>query len=406
MSETELLSKFEYAHIQLLPEFDGTPSCSLDYFLARCDSFLSNFHRATTVPNAGLINEFLFNVVKSKLKGEARSILDIEANVSYDRFKEKLVRKYGDVKDERILLKDIANCYQKHGESYTDYYERLTSLVLRYKSLCKINYKDQVLDLKLKEIEELSLTTFRAGIFEPYRIYLRYAQIGDLSHALRVCRSYDNDRAYENYMDQLRGSQKTSQIAVNKTSNIRHSPNGFRNPISNPFMFSNVPQPLTYYRPTTGQPLTYRPTTPPPYNNQVQVTQRPNLPVPSHTHQIRNTPPSTAQWTAPTPSNLGQVDQKPAIPSSRPYPNPNNIGRRFSQTQTSFPKPMSGISTIRGNYNHHFESEENPYPDTEQTYKSTDDHDTVDYFGEQPENRDNEDNHWFFQQDPLSPQKT
>lgn len=155
MTESELLTKFEYAHIQLLPEFDGSSTCSLDYFLARSDSFLNNFKRAPSVPQSHLINEFLFDVIKSKLKGEARSILDIEANASYDKFKEKLVRKYGDVKNERILLQEICNCFQKHDESYTDYYERLGSLVLRYKSLCKLNYRDQVLELKLNEIDDI-----------------------------------------------------------------------------------------------------------------------------------------------------------------------------------------------------------------------------------------------------------
>lgn len=89
-TENELLSKFEYAHIQLLPEFNGSSSCSLDYFIARCDAFLNTFRRAPTVQNGGIINEFLFNVVKSKLKGDACSVLDLEANTSYERLKEKL----------------------------------------------------------------------------------------------------------------------------------------------------------------------------------------------------------------------------------------------------------------------------------------------------------------------------
>lgn len=173
--ETEILSKFEYAHIQLLPEFDGSSSCSLDYFIARCDSFLTNFNRIATAPHAVLINEFLFNVVKSKLKGEARCILDVEANSSYPKLKEKLVRKYGDVKNEQILLKEISNCFQKYDEPYAHYHERLDSLTSRYKNLCKINYSDQILELKLNEIEALSLNTFKAGILEPYRSYLRYA---------------------------------------------------------------------------------------------------------------------------------------------------------------------------------------------------------------------------------------
>lgn len=237
MTETDVLSKFEYAHIQLLPEFDGQASCSLDYFLARCDSFLKNFQRGPSAPQSNLINEFLFNVIKSKLKGEARSILDIEANGSYERFKEKLVRKYGDVKNERILLQEISNCYQRHNEDYTLYYERLCSLVLRYKSLCKLNYSDQILTLKLSEIDDLSLNTFKAGILEPYRLFLRYAQISDLPHALRICRGYDNDRSHESYMDQLRGSVKPHPSHPHKPLIGKPQLPSYRNPIPNPFFF-------------------------------------------------------------------------------------------------------------------------------------------------------------------------
>lgn len=334
--ESELLSKFEYAHIQLLPEFDGSSSCSLDYFIARCDSFLTNFTRIATAPQASLINEFLFNVVKSKLKGEARSILDVEANCSYVTFKEKLIRKYGDVKNEHILLKEISNCFQTRRETYMQYHERLDSLTQRYKNLCKINYSEPILALKLSEIETLSLNTFKAGILEPHRSYLRYAQITDFSQALRICRSYDNDRAYESYMDQLRDSDGQNLSKFNKPylPPINRFPSPHLNrtyPNQKPV---NIPRPTTQLNPasTSAQNLpNYPPRLPTP--NEV----RPNLqPVPKPNHSAQNS-------------------------FRRPYPTPNNIGRRFGpQNHSSFPKPMSGISTIRGNMNAHEIVEDDP----------------------------------------------
>lgn len=347
MAQTDLLSKFEYAHIQLLPEFDGTPSCSLDYFLARSESFLTNFRRANGVQHADLINDFLFNVIKSKLKGDARTILDVEANSNYEKFKEKLVNKYGDVKDERLLLKEISNCYQRMNENYASYYERLSSLVLRYKSLCKINYHTQVLDLKLKEIDELSLSTFRAGTLEPYRQFLRYAQITDLSHALRICRSYDNDRAYEVYMDQLRGTPKQSSPFANKSYNPKQYLGETKNPIPNPFVVSNLPA----YNKTPWNPVQSR--THPPQTQNINAARSIPANIPPPNQGPPNLRPTFPQST-PTSIRHNIQDQRPQNLARKPYPTPGVLGRRFAQ-QPQYPKPMSGVSTVRGNFNSHSE---------------------------------------------------
>lgn len=363
MAETELLTKFEYAHISLLPEFDGSQSCSLDYFLARCDSFLSNFRRAATAPNANLINEFLFNVVKSKLKGDARCILDIEANVSYDRFKEKLIRKYGDVKNERLLLQEISNCFQRRSEPYIEYHERITSLVLRYKNLCKLNYRDQILGLKLDEIDELSLNTFKAGIFEPYRTYLRYAQITDLNQALRICRSYDNDRAYEGYMDQLREAHRQPQKPV--------PPRNFPNPYNGGFNH-NSPSFFPYYGPQTPRVPQHLPINTQPSN------------------QFRLGPPNVNYGNAQPSVQRNFQPPRPPVQVNRPYPTPSNIGRRFTPHEPNnrnFPRPMSGVSTIRKNVNFHTEQTEDPSyelyetePTHETIYETEQSHETDMYF--------------------------
>ena len=363
MAHPDLLSKFEYAHIQLLPEFDGTSSCSLDYFIARSESFLNNFKRTGSVQHAELINYFFFNVIKSKLKGQARAILGVEANSSYEKFKEKLITKYGDVKDERLLLKEISNCYQKVNENYSSYYERLSALVLRYKSLCKINYSSHVLELKLKEIDEISLSTFKAGTLEPYRQFLRYAQITDLSHALRICRSYDNDRAYENYMDQLRGTPKQSSHSFNKTYLNKSHQMEIRNPISNPYAISNFP----VHNKQSWNPIQPRSHLPQAQNSNTARVTPTNIP--QFNNVTSNIRPTFSQN---TPMSIRQniQEQRPLNPVKKPYPTPGVLGRRFA-TQPQFPKPMSGVSTVRGNFNSHSEVDEeimypNPYSGIEQ----------------------------------------
>lgn len=121
---------------------------------------------------------------------------------------------------------------------------------------------------------------------------------------------------------------------------------------------------------------------------------------PSH-NLARNTQHGAIPRNAPTHPNFGPPEQKTPALSRRPYSSPGNIGRRFSQTHPSFPKPMSSVSTIRGNLNSHFETEENLHHDSEQTYPIDEVCDSMDYFLEQPEDNDDENNHWDFSIVPV-----
>lgn len=243
----EPLSKWEMAHINLLPEFSGTSSCNLDYFLAQSETFLRNFQRPAQTPNAELTNAFLFNVIKSKLKNEAQSVLDIETNSNFSILKERLIRKYGDARDEHILFREISNCCQLRNENLQDYYDRLNHLLVKYKVTLKLNYQSPILEMKLQEGDTKCLNAFRAGVLNPYREYLRYANLTDLSQAFRSCRDYDNERAYENYMDSLRNNQKPNLLPHNqqfKTSKPPEFPfsNHFSTPRPSGFTPPRFPQ--------------------------------------------------------------------------------------------------------------------------------------------------------------------
>lgn len=344
------------ANIDLLPEFDGTSKCNLDYFLVQCETFLRNFQRAPESANSAMTNTFLFHVVKSKIRGNAQSVLDVETNLSFTKLKEKLIRKYGDARDEHILAREISNCSQQHNEDFQMYHERLNHLLIKYICTLKLNYETPVLEMKLREAEEKTLSVFRVGVLPPYREYLRYMQLADLSHALRACRNYDNERAYETYMDVVRSGPKFIPLAPR--SHFYQPPAfGVRN--------NSFENPRNFVNPPTRQPRPQLWSS----NNQFQ-DQRLNRqePARSSQHATLQNPPPPGQY-RPAPVRTSQNSQ-------RPYPAPQQVGRIHAPTpqeRGNFPRPMSGISTIRNAVNHHIEA---PYEQYVQYQDNEDPHDT------------------------------
>ena len=335
----QILSQWEMAHINLLPEFNGTSSCNLDYFLVQCETFLRNFQKSPETPNAELINTFLFNVVKSKIKGEAQTVLDIETNLSFVSLKEKLIRKYGDARDEHILFREISNCWQLKNENFQEYHDRLNQLLIKYKSSLKLNHHSPILEMKLHEADSKALNAFRAGVLPPYREFLRYTNLTEFSQALRACRDFDNERAYENYMDSLRHTPKSSSTSAPTfefnqphMQNTRHN---FHIPFNN---FSN-----TQFSPRHHQ-----------FYNRPQIQN--NQPEPSRPIQTNHPPQNLHQ--SPLLRNAQKQHPRPFISQNKPYPNPQHVGRIYSPQQHT--TPMSGVSTIRGNFNSHSEFNDVP----------------------------------------------
>ncbi len=122
------------------------------------------------------------------------------------------------------MFREISNCCQKRNESFLEYHDRLNQLLIKYKSTLKIESSKSHPRNEVTGSRRKSFRRFRAGILNPYREYLRYAQITDLSQALRACRDYDNERAYENYMDSLRNNQKQNLPTPNQQVKTNQTP--------------------------------------------------------------------------------------------------------------------------------------------------------------------------------------
>lgn len=228
----------------MLPEYSGG-SKNLAYFISQAEQFITLLKR----PEDCLFNKLLFEQVKAKIVGEARDVLISNKITSWSEIKDVLLNKFGDPRSEELLANDLVTCYQETNETYESYYERIKyklQTLLEHISIRELNQ-----DIKISKTNMYTnnaLTTFKAGILEPYCSHLIHLHISTLEQALFECRKYDNDRSQISFINFIRNKGKISQTRPqnnSQNSNFRNkhpqNPRTYPQPSYVPHNLSNKP---------------------------------------------------------------------------------------------------------------------------------------------------------------------
>lgn len=191
----------------MLPDYSGG-SRNLAYFIKQADSYINLLKR----PEENcLFNKLLFEQVKSKIIGEARDVLISSKCATWSEIKDTLLNKFGDPRSEDLLANDLATCFQLTNETYEQYYERIKvklQTLLEHISIREINN-----DIKISKTNMYTnnaLSTFKAGVAEPYCSLMINLHIDTLEQALFQCRKYDNDKSQIGFMNFLRNKGKNT----------------------------------------------------------------------------------------------------------------------------------------------------------------------------------------------------
>lgn len=193
----------------MLPEYSGG-SKNLAYFIKQVEMYIELLRK----PEENCIfNRLLFEQVKSKLTGEARDVL-ISSNCNrWSELKEELLQRFGDPRSEELLAHDLNTCFQTHNQSYEQYYE-----IIKHKLqilLEHISIRTPNRDIRISKENmyvQQALSTFKAGILEPYCSHLLNIPINSLEQALYECRKYDNEKAQITFMNFMRHKTKPNNL--------------------------------------------------------------------------------------------------------------------------------------------------------------------------------------------------
>lgn len=211
----------------MLPEYSGG-SKNLAYFIKQVDTYINLLRK----PDENcLFNRLLFEQVKSKLVGSARDVLITTNCNKWSDVKDALLRRFGDPRSEELLLHDLTTCFQKHNEAYEDYLEnikRKLQVLIEHVNIHTQNHEVRVNKEIMYAMQALS--TFKAGVLEPYCTHLISLNVNTLEEALFACRKYDNERAQVGFMTFMRNKSKPPTSFKKPFSNAQN-----RNPAQNSF---------------------------------------------------------------------------------------------------------------------------------------------------------------------------
>lgn len=189
----------------MLPEYSGG-SKNLAYFVKQVETYIELLRKPE---DHCIFNRLLFEQVKSKLTGEARDVL-ISSNCNrWSELKEELLQRFGDPRSEELLAHDLNTCFQSHNQSYEQYYE-----TIKYKLqilLEHISIRTPNRDIRISKENmyvQQALSTFKAGILEPYCSHLLNIPTNSLEQALYECRKFDNEKAQITFMNFMRHKTK------------------------------------------------------------------------------------------------------------------------------------------------------------------------------------------------------
>lgn len=219
----------------MLPEF--RPGDNLSTFLTAVDNLANFLDKNLNPPQI-----FMFNLaVLSKIKDGARDYLNFHNKTEWPGIRCALLQKYGDQRNEEILLSELRNTVQRRNETYSEYYDRIILAqndLMQYVQLHELDENIQI--FKRSFYQKQALQIFCAGINDPYHEYLMHFELTSLEDALNKCKVYDNKMQEHNYMRFLKQVQ-------NKPNNNRQLPNRpqTRLPINNfePNFTQNAIQP-------------------------------------------------------------------------------------------------------------------------------------------------------------------
>lgn len=210
-----------------LPEY--FPGSNLSTFVTSVDN-LAKFLESKLSPT----QTYLFNVsVLAKIKNEARDYLNFHNLTEWPGIREALLRKYGDQRNEELLLSALRNTIQLKHESFNEYYDKILLAQNDLLQFVQLHETDPNSFLFKKHLyHNQSLQIFCSGLLEPYRTYLMNFDLPNLEAALNKCRVYDNKIQENNYTDYVRRLQdyKSHKLPPQMTKNTPTSQNNWQNP--------------------------------------------------------------------------------------------------------------------------------------------------------------------------------
>lgn len=240
--------KFNADYIKCVPEFDGNPN-ELARYLSVSESLLTHFYNKE---NPGCFqNIYLLNSLISKLKGNARVVINVQTVNSWNDLKLILTRNFADQRDETCLNRDLVMLRQNGNENPQQFYDRCLHLLNLLCSYVDIHeHTEDAKNIKRDLYQNLTLKTFLSGLKEPLGTTIRCMKPSNLSQALQFVLHEENVQYFQKFsyksttMSHSQGKQQIQPKCNFPQNSFSNSNRPQYFPNQNRFQVQPVQQPM------------------------------------------------------------------------------------------------------------------------------------------------------------------
>nr|CAH7755887.1 unnamed protein product [Callosobruchus chinensis] len=149
----------------MVPEYYGGSKDLLD-FINKGEQFIELLKK----PDLNCVfNKLLLHNIVSKIKGEARDLINNTSYSTWRDLKDILVARFGDKRNESSLAQELARMYQNPKESYQNYFDRINAQLQKVLQHVKLHDDPQEFIIKSKMYSEQALNRFINGLNDQYR---------------------------------------------------------------------------------------------------------------------------------------------------------------------------------------------------------------------------------------------
>lgn len=249
---------------EFLPIFTGE-SNQLESFIKRCDKFHTTY--GMTPDNS--LNDFTFNVIFSKLRGDVLNFVMCRPDLTtWPLIKIALRENYGDRIDRQTLTRDFLHLTKNRNENILDFLEKIKQMKsrLEVKISSDISIPEPRRQLLMEQTEGNALDVLMANVDDKLRLLLDIRQPNNLAQASDiVIRHFYNDQRINSLQFDNRQKQKTF-IPPQKPFTQEHPQRSFFNqlhsnnhPIQKQQFMNNFSQPhFSNNRPNFSNQPMYR----------------------------------------------------------------------------------------------------------------------------------------------------
>lgn len=292
---------FKSEYLNCIPEFDGNPN-ELGRYLSVCESILTSFYDHAR-PDS-FHNIYLLNSIISRLKGNARLVINIQDVTSWNELKIILTRNFADQRDETCLNRDLVLMKQLPNEKVQQFYDRVLNILNLLCSYVNCHETtDPAKQLKRELYQNLALKTFLSGLREPLGTTIRCMKPTSLAQAMQFVTQEDNALYFQTFSG--KNSVKPPEIARNFSNE--------NNVIGKHNWFPNANQ--RSHNPFPSQPIHLQP------RHNIQQRFPTNIPAfrtPQQNRNVFRPNPQYRNFSNPTPMSGVSVQKRPNDHYSKP----------------------------------------------------------------------------------------